>query len=65
MSYVASGLQNRQIAHELNLREITVKIHRKRAMEKMAATSVADLVSKAEILRLPLLASLMHSIGEE
>jgi FixJ family two-component response regulator len=61
MSYVASGLPNRQIAHELNLQEITVKIHRKRAMEKMAATSVADLVNKAEILQLPLPVSLVKS----
>jgi FixJ family two-component response regulator len=39
---------NKQIASEMNLSEITVKIHRGQAMKKMAARSVADLVRKAE-----------------
>jgi len=44
MHRAASGLMNKQIAGELGLSEITVKIHRARAMKKMAATSFAELV---------------------
>jgi FixJ family two-component response regulator len=50
MAYVASGLMNKQIAAELNLSEITVKIHRGQAMKKMGARSLADFVLKAEAL---------------
>jgi FixJ family two-component response regulator len=45
-----AGLMNKQIAAEMNLSEITVKIHRGQAMRKMAARSVAELVRKAEAL---------------
>lgn len=45
-----SGLLNKQIAHELGVSEITVKVHRKRVMEKMQARSLADLVRAAERL---------------
>jgi FixJ family two-component response regulator len=44
MKLVASGLLNKQIAGELGISEITVKAHRGRAMEKMRARSLADLV---------------------
>lgn len=50
LGYVVSGRMNKQIAFEMNLSEITVKIHRGQAMKKMAARSVADLVRKAESL---------------
>ncbi len=50
MALVASGLMNKQIAAELKLAEITVKIHRGRIMKKMHARSVADLVKMAEAL---------------
>ena len=50
MSLVATGLMNKQIAGELGLSEITVKIHRGQAMRKMAARSLADLVRMAELL---------------
>jgi FixJ family two-component response regulator len=50
MAYVAAGLMNKQIAGELNLSEITVKIHRGQAMRKMGARSLADFVLKAEAL---------------
>jgi FixJ family two-component response regulator len=55
MAFVASGLMNKQIAGELNLSEITVKIHRGQAIRKMGARSLADFVKKAEALgvRLP------------
>jgi len=50
LALVASGLMNKQIAAELGLAEITVKIHRGRIMKKMAARSLADLLRKAEAL---------------
>ena len=50
MGYVVAGLMNKQIAAELNLSEITVKIHRGQVMKKMAARSVAELVHSAETL---------------
>ena len=43
---------NKQIAHELALSEITVKIHRGNAMRKMGAKTFADLVKMAEALEL-------------
>jgi FixJ family two-component response regulator len=50
LALVSSGLLNKQIAAELGLAEITVKIHRGHIMRKMAAKSLADLVRKAETL---------------
>ena len=50
MAFVASGLMNKQIAAEMNLSEITIKIHRMRAMKKMEADSFADFVLKAAAL---------------
>jgi FixJ family two-component response regulator len=50
LALVSSGLLNKQIAAELGLAEITVKIHRGRIMKKMAARSLADLLRKAETL---------------
>jgi len=44
VSMVASGMLNKQIAGELGTAENTVKVHRSRAMEKMRAQSLADLV---------------------
>ena len=45
---VTAGKLNKQIAAELNLSEITVKIHRRRVMEKMQADSLAELVKVCE-----------------
>ncbi|WP_248324718.1 MULTISPECIES: response regulator transcription factor [unclassified Caballeronia] len=50
MAFVVAGLMNKQIASEMDLSEITVKIHRGQAMKKMQARSLADLVRKAEAL---------------
>ncbi|RZT36891.1 response regulator transcription factor [Cupriavidus agavae] len=52
MAFVVTGLMNKQIAGEMNLSEVTVKIHRGQAMRKMGARSVADLVRKSELLGL-------------
>ena len=50
LALVSSGMMNKQIAAELGLAEITVKIHRGRIMKKMGAKSLADLLRKAETL---------------
>ena len=50
-SMVASGLLNKQIAGQLGTAENTVKVHRSRAMEKMRAQSLADLVRMIEKLK--------------
>ena len=50
MGFVTVGLPNKQIAHQMCLSEITVKIHRANVMRKMHARSLADLVRKGELL---------------
>jgi len=50
MVLVTAGLMNKQIAAELGVSEITVKIHRGHTMKKMGARSLADLVRMAEVL---------------
>jgi FixJ family two-component response regulator len=50
LGFVAAGLMNKQIAAEIGLAEITVKIHRGHIMRKMEARSLADLVRMAETL---------------
>jgi FixJ family two-component response regulator len=52
MSLVAAGKMNKQVAGDLALSEITVKIHRGSAMRKMGAKTLADLVRMAEALSL-------------
>jgi FixJ family two-component response regulator len=47
---VAAGDLNKQIAAELGLSEVTVKVHRANAMRKMHAKSLAQLVRMTEIL---------------
>ncbi|HEY6256784.1 MAG TPA: response regulator transcription factor [Xanthobacteraceae bacterium] len=49
MTFVAAGLMNKQIAGEMQLAEITVKLHRGSVMRKMGAKSLADLVRMADI----------------
>ena len=50
MALVSSGLMNKQVAAELGLAEITVKLHRGQVMRKMGAKSLADLVRMVETL---------------
>lgn len=51
---VVSGLLNKQAAAELGISEVTLQIHRRNVMQKMAAPSLADLVRIAERLEIPI-----------
>jgi len=50
MTLVVRGLMNKQIGFELGINEITVKAHRGKAMEKMCAATIVDLVNMARRL---------------
>ncbi len=49
---VARGLLSKQIAFELGITEITVKMHRSSAGRKLKSVSVADMIRKVELLAL-------------
>ena len=53
MGLVVAGLLNKQVAAELGISEITIKLHRHQVMEKMMADTLADLVRMAEKLGVP------------
>jgi FixJ family two-component response regulator len=50
MAFVASGLMNKQVAQELSISEVTVKMHRGSVMRKLGAKSVAMLARMAGAL---------------
>ena len=50
VALVTAGLLNKQIAAELKISEVTVKMHRGNIMRKMQARSLADLVRMADVL---------------
>jgi FixJ family two-component response regulator len=50
IALVTSGLMNKQVAAEIGVSEITVKVHRGNVMRKMGAKSLADLVRMADAL---------------
>ena len=53
MKFVVAGWVNKQIAAELGLSLVTVKVHRGQVMHKMLANSVAELVRMADRLGVP------------
>jgi FixJ family two-component response regulator len=47
---VALGRLNKQIAYDLGISEVTVKLHRSSVMKKMEATSIGELIRAWEVL---------------
>jgi FixJ family two-component response regulator len=52
IGFVTRGFLNKEIARELGLAEITIKIHRARAMRKIGARNAVELARKAALLNL-------------
>jgi FixJ family two-component response regulator len=50
IGYVSAGFLNKQIAAEMGISEVTVKVHRRNLMQKMNARSLAELVRMADLL---------------
>jgi FixJ family two-component response regulator len=53
MSFVVSGRLNKQIAGDLGISEITVKVHRRQVMRKMHASSLPELARMSDKLQIP------------
>ena len=54
VTMVVTGMPNKVIAAQIGAAENTVKVHRSRAMDKMQANSLAELVKMLERLRPPI-----------
>jgi FixJ family two-component response regulator len=54
MRFVVSGRLNKQIATDLGISEVTVKVHRGQVMRKMGATSLPDLARMSDRLQIAL-----------
>ncbi|TGD99661.1 response regulator transcription factor [Methylobacterium nonmethylotrophicum] len=54
LALIVSGLLNKQSAAELGISEVTMQIHRSKIMQKMDASSLADLVRMADKLQIPI-----------
>jgi len=52
LGLVTAGLMNKQVAAELGVSEVTIKVHRGNVMKKMGARSLTDLVRMADALRI-------------
>ncbi len=52
LAMVVMGRLNKQTAAEIGISEMTVKVHRHNAMQKMGAKSLVDLVRMADILQI-------------
>ena len=53
MALVVTGLMNKQVAAEIGIAEVTVKVHRHNIMKKLGAKSLPELVRMADILEPP------------
>ena len=53
IGFVTAGLMNKQIAHELSITEVTVKMHRSSAMRKLGTKTAAGLTRIAQVLDMP------------
>jgi FixJ family two-component response regulator len=53
MTLVVTGLMNKQVAAEIGIAEVTVKVHRHNIMKKLGAKSLPELVRMADILEPP------------
>ena len=52
MELIVSGRVNKQIAAEIGISEVTVRLHRGQVMRKMRAGSLADLIRTADKITL-------------
>jgi len=53
MTHVTAGMRNKQVAAELGISEVTVKVHRHNIVKKLYAKGLTDLVRIADALGLP------------
>ena len=60
LALVTAGLMNKQVAGEMGVSEVTVKVHRHNLMKKLSAQSLADLVRMADFLRVSRSNDIVH-----